>query len=201
MIAKPTKIVVPTEAGLSWSDDGAQLFQEKLDGKFSTTEIGDSILAGEQMADGFVAFDVVQFGGADVRGRALSDRWAMLSTFADQVAIVRTGAGGEFVRAILDEGGEGVVAKAWSATYYDAMLACKRMGTWECTVTGLGSGQSVTVSRGGLPSGSVSLFGGRRDQVRIGSVLKIEGFGLTAAGKIREPRPCRDSESSWLIKF
>lgn len=51
------------------------------------------------------------------------------------------------------------------------------------------------------PCGNVKLGGGKCDKVRIGSILKIEGFGLTREGKIREPRPCRDTATSWLIKY
>ena len=49
--------------------------------------------------------------------------------------------------------------------------------------------------------GSVPLLGGKCDRVRVGSIIKVEGFGLTAGGKIREPRVCRDTATSWLVKY
>jgi hypothetical protein len=48
-------------------------------------------------------------------------------------------------------------------------------------------------ARGKLPLRS------RFDQVRIGSVLKVEAFGLTARGMLREARLDRDTETSWLV--
>lgn len=106
------------------------------------------------------------------------------------------------------------------------MLSCKRIETFYCIATEIGASQSVKISRitnfGELknsddpacfgddhfyqavhsePCGSVKLGGGKCDRVRVGSILKIEGFGLTRDGKIREPRPCKDSPTSWLIKF
>ena len=51
------------------------------------------------------------------------------------------------------------------------------------------------------PRGAVALRGGKCDQVRVGSIIKVEGMGLTAAGMIREPRVCRDTATSWLVKF
>ena len=49
--------------------------------------------------------------------------------------------------------------------------------------------------------GNLPLLGGKCDRVRVGSILKIEGFGLHASGLIREPRVCKDTADSWLINF
>lgn len=38
-------------------------------------------------------------------------------------------------------------------------------------------------------------------KIRLGSILKIEGFGLTREWKIREPRPDKDLPTSWLIQY
>ncbi len=48
-----------------------------------------------------------------------------------------------------------------------------------------------------FPCGRVTLRGGKCDQVRIGSLIRVEGMNLTAAGKIRQPAPARE----WLVQF
>ena len=52
-----------------------------------------------------------------------------------------------------------------------------------------------------IECGHVALRGGKCDRVLVGSIVKVEGFGLTAAGMIREPRVCGDTPTSWLVKF
>jgi hypothetical protein len=84
------------------------------------------------------------------------------------------------------------------------MMACKRLETWICRVAGFNGGtQSVLIvdSATGKPRGKLSLLGGKREQVRIGSLVKVEGFGLHASGLIREPRVCKDAPNSWLQKY
>jgi hypothetical protein len=49
----------------------------------------------------------------------------------------------------------------------------------------------------GQDRGRVKMGGGKCDQVRIGSIIRVEGLGLTDLGKIREPRACRE----WLVKL
>lgn len=124
---------------------------------------------------------------------------------------------------ILAAGGEGIVRKRLDAPWGTPMEACKRLETFICVVTGINAGQSVQIALTGahresrefssaeasalsasscsIPCGSVSLFGGKCDQVRVGSIIKVEGFGLTREGKIREPRPCKDTPTSWLIQY
>lgn len=122
-------------------------------------------------------------------------------------------------------GGEGIVRKSLAGKWGEPMEACKRLETFHCLVTGMNAGQSVQLARiinGGemrpcdpagfgedhfvqsletAPCGAVKLGGGKADRVRVGSILKIEGFGLTREGKIREPRPCRDTATSWIVQY
>jgi hypothetical protein len=51
------------------------------------------------------------------------------------------------------------------------------------------------------PAGNMPLRSPRIDNIRVGSILKVEGFGLHRSGLIREARPCKDTPDSWLIKF
>jgi hypothetical protein len=203
---KPTKQIVPLAVGLSWTTGG--LFQQKLDGRFATLATVGGILAGENVGGVFTAFDCLDWQGQDVRGAALRDRLAMRNELcrAGQIQIVPevTERGGEFLESILKAGGEGIVRKDFSATYFAPMLAAKRIETWICRVAAFnGARQSVAIAdaASGQARGNLPLLGGKCDRVRVGSLVKVEGFGLHRSGLVREPRVCKDTAASWLVKF
>ena len=217
---KPHKTVCPLAIGLSWKD-GA-IYQQKLDGKFSVRAVAGGILAGELVGQSFIAFDVLEYGGADVRRMPLIERIKARDALCRSAGLpivpeVKT-CGGEFLERILANGGEGVVRKELHSTYYDTMTACKRIETFCCIVTGFNAGQSVALRF--IPpfldiekmtpfldvqnfelAGNMPLRGGKADCVRVGSILKVEAYGRHASGLLREARPCNDTPTSWLIKF
>ena len=198
----PAKILVPVETALAdWT--GAGHFQEKLDGCFALRAVEGGILAGEDVRGEFTAFDCVEADGQDVRGLPLEDRLRLrdsLAAFAgvDTVrTVLRDGAA--LLREVLARGGEGVVLKS-PGSYYDPMIAAKREGVWTCRVVGhCGGKQSVFIvdAETGADRGKVTLRGGKCDQVRAGSIIRVEGMNLTESGKIRQPQPCRE----WLVSF
>lgn len=216
-IYKPRKAVVPLATGMAWRNDGRTLYQVKEDGCFGL-QICDcrlpiekqTILAGERLRDGsFVAFDAVQSGGVDVRSWPLIERWEILqSEISNQqseipIRLVESSPNGaRLLTAVLNHGGEGVVAKAWDAPYGE-MHACKRVESYQCVITRTGGTQSVEIADACTmaPRGHVALRGGKCDRVRVGTIIKVEGLGLTVAGRIREPRPCKDTSQSWLVRF
>ena len=171
----------------------------------------------------FAVFDLLAMDGQDVSGEPIRLRWRELCALAGEleniehpIVLAESGGGGEFVEAVLAAGGEGVVAKDWDQPWGAPMFAVKRLQTFFCVVTGFcGGTQSVQVARieGGTSNiehrtsniqcaaSRVALRGGKIDRVRVGSVLKVEGMGLTDKGMIREPRLCRDAPGSWLVKF
>jgi hypothetical protein len=108
------------------------------------------------------------------------------------------------IDAVLDGGGEGVCAHEWTKPWGE-MLCVKRLTTYRCIVTRIGSTQAVGIAEnvnGALVDrGRVMLAGGKSDKVRVGSVLKVNALGLTENGKLREPRLDSDSASSWLISY
>ena len=72
---KPRKIVVPLAEGLRWRGGGGFIYQEKMDGCFSTLATGGHVLAGERMKDGrFFAFDCLAVDGQDIRHRTTRER-------------------------------------------------------------------------------------------------------------------------------
>lgn len=202
VVQKPRKVVVPLAVGLAWRPHPNAIFQEKLDGKFHVRHMGNSVIVGELMRDArFYAFDCLAIEGHDIRFAPLRDRLACLDRFSFQRP--ETGSGGEFLAKVLARGGEGVVAKDLNDPYGE-MLACKRLETWICRIASMNCGkQSVQIadSLSGQPRGNLPLLGGKCDRVRIGSLVKVEGYGLTTDDLVREPRVCRDSADSWLVKF
>ena len=204
-IQHPSKILIPLAAGLNWGV--GNLCQQKMDGKFAVREDAGGILAGELMPDGkFITFDCVQFKGEDVRLYPLRDRLKMRDSLAAAwgIPIVpeTTSKGGEFLKRILDAGGEGAVLKS-PGSYHDAMIACKRVGTWRCVVTALNlatGGATIADAETMEPRGTVPLRN-RAGLCRVGSVVKVEGENLSERGMILKPRPCKDTETSWLLQY
>ena len=147
----PTKILVPLADGLAWGNDGA-IYSEKCDGRFESLLWRGDLLAGERMSDGkFIAWDVLAIQGEDIRLQPCSTRMAALIVMkselaSDSIGVVRMSChGGDLLRQVLAEGGEGVVRKEAHATYYDPMQACKKSIVVTCRVTGFSHGQSVQI--------------------------------------------------------
>jgi hypothetical protein len=204
-IEHPRKIVVSMDVGKSWGCDGALYFQ-KLDGRFATLPIGGGVLCGENIAGLFVAWDCVQIDGADCRLEPVTARLQHMRALcvAFGVPMVEMSRnGGELLARVLADGGEGCVRKLPDSNYYATMQAAKRVGTWHCRITSIDIGRGsvgILDAATGEQRGAVAIRD-RVFKVRPGSVLKVEGLELTAAGRIKQPRLCRDSETSWLVKF
>jgi hypothetical protein len=113
------------------------------------------------------------------------------------------GSGGEFLEAVLARNGEGVIAKRLDAPWGVAWYKCKRSQVYYCQVIGLDprTGSAVLADRdSGEKRGRIALHS-RFDLIRVGSVLKIEAYGLTARGLLREARLDRDTPASWLASY
>lgn len=187
--------------GLEWRD-GAFRYEEKLDGRLAVRQIGGSIIVGELMRDGrFYAFDCLQCDGQDLAALPLGDRLSALDTF--DVLRPATGNGGEFLRSVLARGGEGVVAKNLSDPWGCEWFKCKRSQVFYCRIAGIDDvGEIVRLADRdtGEARGRMALRG-RINEVRVGSLLKVEAYGLTAKGLLREARPDKDAPGSWLSEF
>lgn len=128
----------------------------------------------------------------------------------------------QFATRIIESGGEGIVGMQIDAPFFSTRYKVKRLETFFCVVTSCGGNtQSVEVvlvtsdewrvtsgetaplitHHSSLITSRVALRSGKCDRVRVGSIIKVEGVGLTAAGRIREPRPCADSPQSWLVRY
>jgi hypothetical protein len=186
-----------------------------MDGKFALEKTAGCIVAGERMPDGlFYAFNVAQAFGEDVRRRPFRERLAVLDGWTALGVCLEspwqphwrrpaTGNGGEFLEAVLARGGEGIVASHWAAPWGAMQFKCKRSQAFICRVTGLDAMRGsveLADAASGQPRGKLPLRG-KFDRVRLGSVLKVEAFGLTARGMLREARLDKDTETSWLEAY
>jgi ATP-dependent DNA ligase len=211
MFAKPKLESVPLAVGLAWRG-GNYLYQEKSDGRHEFAQVAGAVLNAERMPSGaLVVNDLVSVGGIDVRGENTARRWVEVQAlFAGRGALLntsirlcRTGQGGEFLEHLLREGGEGVVAKPLDAPFGVGWVKCKRCAAYKCVIAALDHSRgSVELADAatGQPRGKLPLRS-RFGEVRTGSVLKVEAFGLTARGMLREARLDRDTETSWLVSY
>jgi hypothetical protein len=201
-ISHPSKILISVETALmDWTGKG--VFQEKLDGVFTVKNVSGGVIVGENVKGVFTAFDCVEANGEDVRGLPLARRLLLRDTLCRFHGIntvqQATDAGNRLLEAVLDRGGEGVCLKS-PGSYFEPMLAAKRGGVWTCRVTGHVAGtQSVFIvdAETGEDRGKVTLRGGKCDQCRVDSLIRVAGMNLTSVGKIRQPQPARE----WLVKL
>lgn len=197
----------------------------KYDGEFSVIEVaGCTVLAERVTAKSgafltaedralvaqhgafYAAFDVVSHDGQSIRQSTTVDRAALLaSLFLTSVPLCLGGypvilaeTVTESAESVIARGGEGVCWQDWSAPYGE-MQVIKAASIYVCRITSRSTGQSVFIADAatGEARGAVALRGGKCDWVRVGSVIRVEGMGLTDAGKIRQPNPCRE----WLVSY
>ncbi len=149
-------------------------------------------LDGELCGKTYFAFDVRQ--PLHARKRTLA---ALQPLFPDWLRLVPSAppgtAGGEYLRAVLGAGGEGVVAKSLAARYGKAWLKVKARQTFDVVaVSKSPDKQSVLVGQydnGTLvPCGRVAVPSPHRfARIQPGSVLEVAAQGRTRNGAFREP--------------
>ena len=140
------------------------------------------------MKDGrFIAFDVIQYNGMDVSKRPLRARLALL----DLLPHPRPdhGLGGEFLEAVLANGGEGVVAKDLDSRFGATWFKCKRIETFDLVVTEKAVGKmSIRIAeRSGLDRGWCPCFS-EYEKIRVGEIVEVSAYAISKNGKLREPR-------------
>lgn len=229
-VRKPSKIIVPFAEARHWRAGGDYLFQIKMDGCFDDTTIDGYTFAVEQMRDGTrYAHTLLGVPGQWLQDVKIRETMPELRRIIAQprfqdakILLCPEFSGGEGLEALLAAGEEGGCAKHLDAPYGE-MFVCKRVQVFYCRVIGKDdSTGSVELERVEIgtrsldleselltpnfqlptsPAGRMPLRGNKFEQVRIGSILKVEAFGLTEAGKLREARPDKDTPTSWLVKF
>lgn len=208
---KPSKIIVPFAEARHWRAGGDYLFQIKMDGVFATLSIDGYTFAVEQMRDGTrYAHTLLGVPGQWLQDVKIRDTMPelrrlvpRLSTLDSRLKLCPEFSGGEGLEALLADGHEGGCAKHLNAQYGE-MFVCKRVAVFICRVTDLDhatGGVWLADHATGEPRGKMPLRGNKFEQVQIGSILKVEAFGLTERGLLREARPDKDTPTSWIVRF
>lgn len=192
------QIDLPTARRLHGAD---YLRQRKSDGRHETITIpGFEPLNCELMRDGSRRVNDVFIPDLDTR-----ERWAELQRIAQHLP-----PGFEIEKSDVDlddeiaAGGEGIVLKPWHQPFGIGWLKAKRSENFIVRVASFNGGtRSVFIEDAATrePRGKVALLGDRCERVREGSLLKLTGYGLTANGAIREPRPDADTATSWIVQY
>ena len=199
---KPTFNSVPLETGLHWRAGHGWRYEEKLDGHWHVEELPHATVVGELMRGGqFYAFDILNCEGQDLRCLPLCERLPILDTM--NLPRPAVGSGGAFLGEVLARNGEGVVRKRLDAPWGVPWEKCKRSQVFYCRVIDLDKwrGSAILADQNtGERRGRLALRS-RFELVRIGSVLKVEAYGLTAKGLLREARLDKDSPGSGLISY
>ena len=201
---------VDLETGLSWHGGVDYRYEEKIDGWYCEADaaglyfknkqaalpdslpdyLQDCRIVGELKAGTLHAFDIIHKGNRQLWQMPLNERLNWLQEaqahFPSWIVPIRHGHGGEFLEAILAEGGEGVVAKHLGAFFgkMGAWIKCKRQETHDCLVTARNIGKdSAQISLRGSPVGNVTV----PSCVSVGEVIEVRCHSITKSGKLREP--------------
>lgn len=204
-----TLISVPLSAGLKWTGGGPWIYEEKKDGVRAMVSVSgcrlrnssrplpgplplplnQCVFDGELCGSTYWVFDLlIDANGRDIRKLPLRERKAALlaleSKFPEWICLTPSGRGGEFLEAVLNEGGEGIVAKHIESRYgeLDCWVKCKRRETHDCVVTELHP-VKASIRLGDRGWCSAVQF----PQVKVGDVVEIACHSFTAKGKFREP--------------
>ena len=207
-ISKPKLVSVPLATGLAWGSGSSSgyLYQEKSDGVHEFAYIAGAVVNAERMRDGWlIVNDIVSIDGHDMSGESTATRWLELvrwsQYFASHTRLCRVGNGGDFLGQLLASGGEGIVAKPLESPFAVGWLKCKRCQVFRCIVTSIDYAHGTVGICDAVVGGDLGKLAIRDkvELVRIGSVLKVEAFGRTAKGLLREARLDKDTPQSWLI--
>ena len=197
-IERPNFENIPLKVGLDWKAGEGWIFEEKMDGVWCVQKINEALIAGEQIKDGrFFAFDILSLGNKNLRTLPLRERLAELDEFSEwhedanreKFHRPARGSGGEFLEAVLSNGGEGIVAKFLDAPYGDTWFKCKRLETFDLIVTEktIGTMSIRVATLQGEDRGKCACFS-EYDNVRVGDIVEISAYSITKNGKLREPR-------------
>lgn len=206
----PHKILVPLDTAAAWQG-GRFILTRKYDGESAVVECAGMALVCERMkprsgqfltdTDRALLADGEFLAAFDLDSKApAGERWARLGElFAGQrvkmlpdgprLVLADSGADGSYVRDVLAAGGEGVCAKEMDAPFWTPFYAVKRSENHDLVIV------AVDVARGSLslatPDGeprgrcyAPTAF----DKASVGDMVEISAAGITASGKLREPR-------------
>jgi len=220
VLPHPRKHLVTLAEARGWSPVD-YLIQRKYDGELSTRRVGNAVLLGELVraksgafltnddrqrierhGSFFAAFTLLELNGRNMLTESTRTRWNELCATLcreprDGALVIADVIAPEIIEACMMSGNfEGVCAHGWGDTW-GSMLCHKVESIYVCRVTATGGTQSAQICDAvtGEARGACKFGGGAIDRIRVGSVVRIAGMGLTYSGKIRQPVLCRE----WLV--
>ena len=204
---KQQKILVPLARAQAWPDDC--ILSRKADGQTAEITIAGQTVLCEQMrqrsggiytpldlerfmahGDFLLAFDVNLPDGARVRREWLGDCFAVggwvLHVGRAPCYLVEFGHGPAFLAQTMASGAEGVCCRRPDASFFEPFECFKKTETHDLVVVGVdyATGSLSLETTDGCPRGNCPC----RQCVPVGSIVEVAAMGLTAAGKLREPR-------------
>lgn len=184
-VSRPKYSVCDPKTALAFDWRGWHL-SEKMDGVWDVRTFSGWTITGEAMPDGrFFAFDIIADLPWIEREKLLTELFARIGSEINWHRCA-TGAGAEFIEAVLARGGEGVVAKPFASYFGFDWVKVKKVQTEDCLVTEIHTfKRSVRLSQNGVDRGWCSVGS---NKISAGCVIEIAAYGLTENGKFREPR-------------
>jgi ATP-dependent DNA ligase len=208
---------VNVEVGLGWHGGMPYIFEEKIDGFYCEADsnglyfknskaalpsqlpewLRDVRLVGELKEGTLHVFDIIHKGNTPLWKLPLNARLPFLERaqahFPSWMKPIRRGNGGEFLEAILAEGGEGIVAKHRGGFFgkMGAWVKCKRSETHDLRVISFDQEKMSVELENGRGRCKVS------QPVNVGAIIEVSCHSIHKSGKLREPvfvrsRPDKD---------
>lgn len=206
----PRKILTPLESSAAWSGERF-IITRKYDGETAVVQCEGRTLICERMKPRSGQFltstDRALLAGGeflavfDIESTApAGERWTGLAAFfagqgvktlpdGRRLVLAESGSTGGYVHRVLDAGGEGVCAKEIDAPFWAPFYAVKRIESHDLKIIGLDDRASSIelATLDGEPRGKCAaraVFEG----LNLGDIVEVAAMGLTANGKLREPR-------------
>jgi ATP-dependent DNA ligase len=194
-IPRPSYNALDLAAALKANWHGQHL-SEKADGVCVRREFAGCAVWGDSMRDGrLMVWDIDCAFGCDVRRLPWTERERALTELFGQLNPklnwhrCPTGHGAEFIEAIIQAGGEGIVAKPFDAPFGVGLWKVKRTESFDlvCAERNERRGSIRLAGPGGEDYGWCPCRAAF-DRIRLGDVVEIEAYGRHASGKLREAR-------------
>ena len=199
-ITRPHYGTVQLAVALKYNWHGYHL-SEKADGVCTRREYADCAVWGDAMRDGrLMVWDIDRAFGRDIQRLPWTERAAALDQLFAQLTPTLnwhrcpTGHGAEFIEAVLERDGEGIVAKPFDAAFGAGWCKVKRVETHDCIIAELhpvkASARLEQLRDGAtVDCGWVSING--RPGLEVGIVVEVGCQSIHRSGKFREPRIVR----------
>jgi ATP-dependent DNA ligase len=200
-ITRPHYGTIELAVALKWQHWPGWHLSEKADGICTRREFADCAVWGDAMRDGrLMVWDIDRAFGQDIRRLPWTERNSALNQLFGQLPPTLhwhrcpTGHGTEFIEAVLERNGEGVVVKPFNSGFGIGWHKVKRYETHDCVVVELHPvKRSVRLEQ--VIDGAIVHRGWcsihNRPGLEVGTMVEVGCQSMHRSGKFREPRIVR----------